>query len=91
MAARETWSEKEFTEASLQQLSHSGKVVINSLGLTTWTVRSGLTYDVKETKKMDIPLHDTEGKKHKLQIEGDKSSWDVKRPSDNDGNLSRGS
>jgi hypothetical protein len=26
-----------------------------------------------ETKKMDITIHDTDGKSHKIQIEGDRS------------------
>jgi hypothetical protein len=47
------------------------------LGLSAWEVRAGFTYEVKGTKKMDITLHDTEGKKRDLRSESDKSSGDI--------------
>jgi hypothetical protein len=74
MIARESWSEKELTKAAKQQLHHSEKVSINPLGLSAWAARAGFTYEVEETNKMDLTLHDTDGKEHKITIEGDKTS-----------------
>jgi hypothetical protein len=40
MAARESWTEKEFTEADKQQLHHKGKIRIEPQGLSAWEVEA---------------------------------------------------
>jgi hypothetical protein len=77
MTARESWTKKEFTEAAKQHLYHTGRVRIEPQGLSTWEIRAGFRYDVIETKKMYINLHDTDWKVHKLQSEGDRSLEEV--------------
>jgi hypothetical protein len=77
MAARATWIEKEFAEAAKQHLHCTGRILAERQGLSTWEIRAGFLYAVLETKRMDINLHDTEWKIHKIQIEGDRSIQDL--------------
>jgi hypothetical protein len=63
--------------AAKRHLNHDGRVRINPQGLDSWDVREGFLYDILETKKMDINLHDTDGKAHAIQIEGDRSITDL--------------
>jgi hypothetical protein len=70
---------KEFTDEALKQIGFAGKVVIIPLGIVDvqWAVRAGHTYEIRETAKLNITVHDTDGKTHKLKIEGDKTALDI--------------
>jgi hypothetical protein len=72
ITARESYTEKEFTDAANSTCITLEKVRIKPPGLTTWEIRPGFLCSVLETRKMDITLHDTDGNKHKITMEGDR-------------------
>jgi hypothetical protein len=77
MAARENWTEKESRKEAKKHFSLKGHVRIEPQGLSTWGVRAGHLCSIMETRKMDITLHDTSGRAHRIQVEGNKSLLDL--------------
>jgi hypothetical protein len=77
MAARTNWTLEEFTKAVKKHLNFRGWIGIEPLGFDGWEIRPEFKYAVRETKKITIYLHDTDGKKHDLKGEGNRSLEEV--------------
>jgi hypothetical protein len=77
MAARANWAKNEFIDAARWHLHCHGRIIVKPQGLDSWEVSARFLYDVTETRKMNITLHDTDRKKHKLRVEGDRSAGEA--------------
>jgi hypothetical protein len=64
-------------EKTIEQLRCTGTIIVRPLGLDRWAVRAVFMCQVRGTKKVELVIHDTDGKKHKLTVEGDKSIGDI--------------
>jgi hypothetical protein len=78
MAAHTNWSLADFMKAVKNQVVFKGKVEVKVIGLDRWEVREGFLYTVTETRQITIHLYGTNGRKHDLKIEGNRSVEDVK-------------
>jgi hypothetical protein len=75
----ESVNEKDFRKAVRKHLSLAPKtrLTVIPLGLDSWSARAGFTYSVMEKREMELTLHDTARKVHKMKIAGDKSLNDL--------------
>jgi hypothetical protein len=77
MVTREMATRAEFTEEVREFVGTTSKIRVEPQGMTDWQIKAGHLDVAMETRKMTIKLHDTDGKKYKLTIEGDKDLGEV--------------
>jgi hypothetical protein len=77
MLARESWTREEFTNEVKGQLGLLGSIEVNMLGALDWAVKAGHTYEVKETKKMNIKIRDNDGRNHPMAMKGNTTAQEI--------------
>jgi hypothetical protein len=69
MCARKNWTKTELIASVKSFLGTSHNPDARPLGIDVWEIRAGTTYEIQETRKVNLKCMDVDGKKFTIQIE----------------------